>query len=359
MRLSIAAIALVLIAGCAAEPTPPTLAQGWNEFTPGGETICSDGTPFRFYVRPGDPEKVMFYLEGGGACWFRQNCDPAMQPSYTINLEGRHPSQRGGVFDLSREDNPLRGYTHVFAPYCSGDVHLGAEDHVYDAVTEGQDALTVRHRGIANVQAVLDWTYANLQSPATVFVTGSSAGSIPSPYYAMKIAQHYPDARVVQLGDGSGGYRRTDGSQMPYQTWGAVEALRASPEYAGLNDTNFDFVVPYLRTATATPNVQLAAYDAAEDAVQKRFLALSGTADVSLLGMIQANQADIRQDVPGFRSFIAGGESHTILGLPAFYTFRVGDTTFRDWLDDLVNGRPVDDVICEPCETAELTTPAP
>ena len=41
---------------------------------PGGETTCSDGTPYKFFVRPGAPEKVVFYLQGGGGCWNGGTC---------------------------------------------------------------------------------------------------------------------------------------------------------------------------------------------------------------------------------------------------------------------------------------------
>lgn len=38
---------------------------------PGGETRCifADSTPFAFQVVPGDNDKILFYFQGGGACW--------------------------------------------------------------------------------------------------------------------------------------------------------------------------------------------------------------------------------------------------------------------------------------------------
>ena len=33
------------------------LAEGWNVIEPGGDTTCSDGTDYKFFARPGDPEK--------------------------------------------------------------------------------------------------------------------------------------------------------------------------------------------------------------------------------------------------------------------------------------------------------------
>ncbi len=351
----LSAILVILLASCAQESKVAGLADGWNEFSPGGTTSCSDGSPYRFYVRPGDADKLMVYLQGGGACWFRQNCDPAMKPSYTINLDGRHPEQADGVFNFTRTDNPLRNHTVVYAPYCSGDVHLGERDTSYPPVSGATEPLTVRHRGFANMQAVLDWTFANIRRPESIVVAGSSAGSIPSPYYATLVAQHYSDADVLQLGDGSGGYRREVSNNFPYESWNTLKGLQRTPAFAHLNDDSFSYEALYVGAAKATPRIRLAAYDAAEDDVQKQFLALTGARGVSLRELIRLNQADIRAGAPGFRSFIAGGASHTILGRDYFYTFKVGDRTFRDWFADLVNGVAVKDVACTACEEAETT----
>ena len=65
-----------LLVGCATSDTPPAdpfagMSETWNAIEPGGDTLCSDGTPYRFFVHPGNTTKLMVYFEGGGACWFR------------------------------------------------------------------------------------------------------------------------------------------------------------------------------------------------------------------------------------------------------------------------------------------------
>jgi glyoxylase-like metal-dependent hydrolase (beta-lactamase superfamily II) len=359
---------LLLIGACAQQPAPDPedapvpIAEGWSRMEPGGETSCSDGSPYAFYVRPGAADKLMVYFEGGGACWFRRNCDPSLQPSYKINLSGQNLDNAKGIFDFSRTDNPFLDHTVVYAPYCTGDVHLGRLDRAYppeegqqpEQQTGKQGELTIRHRGMTNVDAVLEWTYANITKPRSILVTGSSAGSIPSPYYALLIAEHYKDARVVQLGDGSGGYRRREGGSLPHAQWGTMGQITKVPAYADMDDASFGYDRLYSGAAKVRPDIQFAAYDAAEDAVQKQFLALSGIKGVSLLEMITANQNDIRSVDPDFRSFIAGGDSHTVLMRPEFYTFKVGNTAIRDWVADLAAGKAVEDARCNECGYAEL-----
>lgn len=335
------------------------LDAGWNVMTPGGDTTCSDGSPYHFYVRPGDSERWVFYLQGGGACWNAATCDADLEPSYRVNLADFDPATRHGIFAFNRPENPFREHTVVLAPYCTGDVHLGDREATYQAAaSEGHAAhpITLRFRGLDNVQAVLDWSAAHLAAPQSIFVTGSSAGSIPSPYYAMLLAESYPQARIVQLGDGSGGYR-SFGEVPPHEEWGTLDALSHIEEFAAMESQDLDFEALFGVAKAHHPSITFAQYDTAEDNVQKRFLALADAETPSLLGLIEANQADIRSEVPGFHSFIAGGELHTILLRPEFYSYRVGDVTLRDWVADLAAGQAVDDVHCSACAKPETSQP--
>ena len=355
--------AAAVIGGCRSEPVTEgpaseSLASDtparWSAISPGGETRCSDGSDYRFYVKPGDPSKLLVYLQGGGACWMRSNCDPAMSPTYTINVAGVHPARYGGIFDAGNEANPFSAHTMVFAPYCSADVHLGASDAVYEPITPDQGPLTIYHRGFANMAAVLDWTYEHVRDPQNIFVTGSSAGAIPSPYYAMKIADHYPRARVTQLGDGAGGYRRRDNRSAPHVRWGTLKVLRGEPGFEDLADDAFNYETLYIRAAKRRPDVQFAEYDAAEDAVQKEFLALGGSEVGSLIEALKANHADVRAEVDNFRSYIAGGDSHTILGRDEFYAYAADGRSVRDWVAEHASGARVGDVACRDCVLPEF-----
>jgi hypothetical protein len=334
------------------------LTSGWNAISPGGETTCSDGSPFRFFVRPGDPGKLLFYLQGGGACWFRGNCDPALQPSYNINLEAFDPARYRGIFDFERTDNPFARHSIVFVPYCTGDVHLGKATRVYPPRDDAPEPLTIEHQGFANVGAALAWVEGHIHAPDSVFVTGSSAGAIPSPYYALRLAELFPDANLDQLGDGAGGYRREARTVQPHDMWGTLEVLGKRSEFAGYDRDTFNYETLYIEAARALPDSLFAEYDTAEDAVQKRFLALAGDDEAITLGaLIDANQSDIRARVANFRSYVAAGDLHTILGRDEFYTFRVGDQTVRDWVAALAAHRDPGDVHCDPCEVPAAAAP--
>ncbi|MEE2777325.1 MAG: pectin acetylesterase-family hydrolase [Acidobacteriota bacterium] len=358
------------VANAVEEPSVfASLEPGWNTFEPGGETTCSDGSPFHFFARPGDPEKVIFYLQGGGGCWNGATCDRDGQPTYSMTAverlieakpgEERPEGAQGGIFDYTRADNPLRDYSAVFVPYCTGDVHLGNRLAAYEAPA-GEDheahEFTTEHKGAVNVRAALDWTFSAFASPETVFVTGSSAGSIPSPYYAHVIKAHYPSSRVVQLGDASGGYRRQTGSARPHEAWGTLDVVADVPGLAALASEEFNYERLYIEAGKANPDIAFAQFDNAEDGVQLRFLGISGAGADSLEPLLDANRADIAAAVPNFRAYTAGGDAHTILQRDTFYSLRVGKVLFRDWLAALVAGEPVDNVHCQDCSVAEIDT---
>ena len=334
------------------------LENGWNVLEPGGDTLCSDGSSYRFFVRPADPEKLVVYFQGGGACWFGRNCDPHLDPSYKPAVAEDELASYRGIFELDNPENPFAGYSFVVAPYCTADVHLGDNVATYEApAAEEHEAhpVTIHHNGIVNAQAVLEWTFLHFD-PADIFVTGSSAGAIPSPYYAWKIAEHYPDARIAQLGDGAGGYRRSGDTNLArMEQWGTMSHLRQYPEFAEMPMSEFAYEHLYVTAAKRFPDITFAEYDAAEDAVQKRFLAMGGSNTTTLLELLLANHADVRAEVENFRTYIAGGDSHTVLARPEFYTFQVNGRRVRDWVADLAAFRDVENVACEPCDVAEVT----
>jgi hypothetical protein len=368
----LAAVGLFGLAGCKPAPAPPPepppvadlagLQPGWNTIEPAGNTTCSDGTPYKFLVRPGDPANLVVYFQGGGGCFDGRTCDPDVEPTYTVNLEKLDLARYDGIFAFDHAENPFGDSSFVFAPYCTADVHIGNRDAVYEAPAgENHPAhdVTIHHRGAVNAAAVLEWTQAHFFRPESVFVTGSSAGSIPSPYYTLRLAARYPEARIAQLGDGAGGYRGIGTSSRPHEHWGTLEVVGDVEELAALKTEDFSFEKLYIASAKRLPKVTFAEYDTAEDSVQLRFLKLGGNDAASLQPLLEANQADIRAAAPNFRSYIAGGDVHTILARPEFYTYHVGGKRVRDWVAALAAGEPVEDVKCADCKVAEALAPPP
>ncbi|ABI78379.1 putative lipoprotein [Hyphomonas neptunium ATCC 15444] len=356
--LAAAPVLLALVASCAgpglsqeaisAQPdTAPAIpATEWAMIEPGGDTLCATGTPFRFHVRGGDMSRVMLFLNGGGACWSGDHCDVATEPTpYTpfADMASNDPELLEGVFDSANAANPFAGWTQLFVPYCTGDSHLGSKDVVYQ--TSAGEAVTIHHRGKANVQAALDWLYANRPAAQRVFVTGGSAGGIGSPYYAGLVADQYPEAEIVQLADGSGGYRAAGIAEV-LETWGAFEGTPDWPEFSALDRAAASTEDFFRVTAARHPEMQMARFDNVDDQVQQDFLGLLGTGK-PVRELLAANNADLARDIPGIRTFSAPGDGHTALRFDHFYTEQTAGVRLSDWVRDLAEGRAGSSVSCE------------
>ena len=139
----------------------------------------------------------------------------------------------------------------------------------------------------------------------------------PSPLYTALIADHYVDARMrnSEMAREVTGASTTTRDPMNN---GNLNFITQEQGFADLNRDTMTYESLYIAAAQAHPDITFAEYDAAEDAVQKRFLSMSGQKDVALQQAIEANHADIRREVSNFSSYIAGGDSHTILGRPSF-----------------------------------------
>ena len=318
---------------------------------PGGEgTVCSQGGPYSFYFRTASPDKLMVYFQGGGACWRYGNCDLGQQPTYDPAVDAGDDPKPSGIFDLGNAGNPLADYSVLFLPYCTGDVHLGDKEAVYSGAaspgagdTGAARSVRIHHNGYRNAMAAIEWASARVKAPSDVFVAGESAGAIATPFYADRLADRYPKARVVQLGDSGGGYRSPAVPGL-LEAWGAIEVLRRFAFNVPSDTSAIRFETLYTATARNHPTIRLAQVNTAEDETQVFFLAQIGMPNAVLDPLLERNYADIRAASPAFRAFTASGKVHVILRRPQFYSLEAGGVRLRDWVAGLVAGRRVDDV---------------
>ena len=324
-----------------------TPASEWTRIEGGAGTNCAGDSSFAFYVKSGDPHRVMVYFSGGGACWTGATCDILGRPTFDSQIGTIEQLRRGeGILDLANPANPVRDYSIVVIPYCTGDLHLGSRDVTYvDTLPAGGASRTfvTHHQGARNVASALAWVRSHWTAPELIFVTGESAGAVPSAVYAVDVATHYPEARVVQLGDGGGGFRS---AALPaiLARWGAATTIHQYPAYRSIDSTAITFERLYVAGAQSAPRIRYAQYNNAADQTQRDFLDLLGVHDARLQDLLHQNFAEIRQGNPALRTYTAPGSQHTIVTSAAFYTLSVDGVAIRDWVAALLTGEAVDDV---------------
>lgn len=365
-------LSLLLMAALAvsvgAQDEPPAVQPAWGDLEagvwtniPGGEgTVCSNGSDYSFFARPASEpsDKLLIHFQGGGACWMGSNCSLTANPTYDPFVDaGDDPTGGGGIGDVDNPENPFSDYNMIYAPYCTGDVHIGDSTTTYPV---GDTEVTINHNGYNNAASVLAWTFANIATATDVFVTGCSAGSIPSPFYVLWVADNYPDARIFQLGDASGSYRNVTGALTDMlKSWGVFNILGSA--FADIPEEEMDFEQFYTVMGNMFPEVQFAQYNAAFDRTQTGFIVLGGLGSPNTLELLQANLTDIRESLnqDNFHAFTAGGNTHCITVSPEMYTFAADGVRFVDWLAALEAGEPLEDVNCTgDCRTVEIIEPA-
>jgi hypothetical protein len=65
-----------------------------------------DGSPYRFYVSPGDPKKVVLDFQGGGACWDAATCGPESR-AYRKRVDVQELLLAQGIYNRMSVANPF------------------------------------------------------------------------------------------------------------------------------------------------------------------------------------------------------------------------------------------------------------
>lgn len=310
----------------------------WEKITAPRPCACSDGSAFHFWVRKADPSKVLFYLSGGGACFSEETC--ITDPTYTTELS-TNTEPDDGIFS-DAPDNPFSDYSIVAVPYCTGDVHLGSVSHAYG---EGPNAV-IRHVGAINGVTALTTTAALFPDAEQVVVAGSSAGGASSPLYAGLAFDFYPEADIVTISDGAGGYPASPAiSKAIGSLWGITNGIPAWPNASPVDSDAWTLPGLAVEANKHSSNIRFVRIDFAEDEVQEDFTALAGLGDDPLIATLQGNEEMIRSSGATVFSWIAAGDDHTVLPNDLVFSEQGTDQSLLDWISAILNGEEVENYV--------------
>ncbi|MGD8572820.1 MAG: pectin acetylesterase-family hydrolase [Gammaproteobacteria bacterium] len=335
--------------------------------------IESADTEFSFFIREGNPDKLLVALDGGGACWDANTCiGSALTPNPVYNLVVDETpgslANAGGLGDVDNPDNPLSDYTQVFVPYCTGDIHWGSRDtqYVYTLPDNSQLPWTIHHRGFDNYIAVLEWLQDYYQSmgvaPDKVVLAGSSAGGYGVLLGLPALKARLPTGtRAYLLADSANGvvtqsfYETALGGQaLSGGNWGIesnipsflLSAFASGPDAMAVSTyTTLAWRYPFTRFGQYTrawDEVQIFYYnvmlnvDHPERWADQTYL-LSNALPWSLKARANMHLSAL---APNYRYYIGAGSEHVVLAENSFYTeSSARGVYFRDWVDDMVNRR--------------------
>lgn len=339
---------VLALGGAAGTPGTPSLPAGWTKMEPGGETLCSTGTPYAYWVHPGTVNRLVVYFEGGGACWDANTCsNPGVYYDDTVDETDNPATHAEGLADLENPENPFKDWYQVFIPYCTGDIHWGNQTTTYH--WGGADH-TINHKGFTNVTAVLDWIQAGFDKPEKLFVAGCSAGAYGAVMGAAYVHNLYPDVPLYQLGDSGAGVITDAFFQGGFPSWGAADTIPNWIPGLDIDWTELTMSKLYTELANYYASDRWSQYNTAHDEDQTfYYTAMGGAGDWGQLMLASIDQ--IQDATSSFEAYTAPGDIHCITPFDIFYTREVNGMKFVDWLDDMVNDQPWESVACTDCET--------
>lgn len=312
---------------------------GWTRHTfdpqGGNGPLCILGTPYTAFTKPGNPEKVLVYLNGGGACWkdfyFCSVTADAAPPVPT----GIFAPQFSTGTDVI--DNPFKDYSVVYGSYCDGSIFAG-DNSVADAKVPGG---VRHHRGLRNATAVVDLAKATFPNAEKIVVAGSSAGgsgaAIWTPFLARFVFGN--DNKLLVFDDAGPVFTNlaeTAAVDARASDWGWGQFLPKSCRDCS-DHTHFTPVIKWRLQHDRT--IREAFYVTDADATLRFFLNVPTQAQFRDL-VLATTQAvhDVAPD--RYKRFIRSGSSeHTAMRLPLFYTAVIGDASLHQWTADFLRNK--------------------
>lgn len=169
---------------------PPSYGR-WEKFEPQG-AVCADGSQYKIFINfSRTSQDVVFFFEGGGACWDYASCTgTGIRSAANRNgLSDTHATAHATfgsfsvpvdvVYPLLNADarvNPMSDWNKVFVPYCTGDVFAGDTTVTYADPDGVAPSVEFNHRGHDNLLKSVAMLSTMFETIPRMFVSGCSAG---------------------------------------------------------------------------------------------------------------------------------------------------------------------------------------
>jgi hypothetical protein len=344
------------------------------------EATCSGypGTDptFSFWAKRGSSKNLVVYFEGGGACWDSLTCTfptdgrlPAQVPQLFVPAvpANNNPANYDGIF---KDDaaNPVKDWSIVYIPYCTGDLHAGSSTKTYANVGHPvfplPSTFEIQHKGFDNFMVVLDWVKKHFEHPRNVLVAGSSAGGYGASVNFPWVAKTFPQAHLSVIADAGQGVTTPawDVGTPGRGSWN----MQLAPWVFG-SDPSQTRGADLLRVAArAYPHAKVAQFTTALDGVQIGFYSLmkayygpGGACPNPAVDWYQQMSTTLQSyddTLRNYRYYVAAGSYHTTLRAPTFYTEASAGPVYSEWVGDMLANRGGthghggwDDAACPTC----------
>ena len=335
--------------GATSEAITGLTSQTWN-WVPFDGAYCRDGSTTGIGVNPNPASnKLMIYLEGGGACFNSLTC--ASNPSsfdvvsFSASLGTYLQTGGPGIFNRTDSNNPVKDWNFVYVPYCTGDVHAGNNPNGSIASVGAQKFV-----GYANVGLFLKRIVPTFSGVTQVLLSGASAGGFGAAANYIQVAKAFGSTPVYLLDD-SGPLMDTPYvppclAQMWVQTWSLDKTILQDCG-SDCSDSSHYLINLMQHVAKSYPSMPMGLVDSTGDSIITQFF---GFGDSNCTAYAQLSAAtftaglqDIRTQLAGYSNFgvfIFQGTDHTTLESAASFDSRTAaNVNLSTWIAQLVGGQ--------------------
>ncbi len=323
------------------------LSTHWYEIN---GMICRDGSPTGIGYRVGSPKKLAIYINGGGACFNNETCgsNPKSFSETDWNALTTEYSNRG-IFDASNPKNPLKDFSFVFIPYCTGDVHSGTKASGFALGVSD----TQRYVGATNFIKVMDFIYPYFDNKGVeeILLFGMSAGGYGVYVNFLEITKRFPKAKITVINDS--GPLFSDAQAFPICLQLGFTFVFGLPIpkdllfCCGTPNIGLSNVYPY--SSRKYPNANFGFMSSYEDEISRFFLSFGYNnctgapgnqlpANVFRNGLINLRE-QVLKPKSTWSTYYINGTTHTLLGSnELFYNKKAGGIYLYEWVDKVMKG---------------------
>lgn len=310
---------------------------------PGATCMNDTATGLGINLNPGS-NKLMIYLEGGGACFNAFTCSGvAHQDGFNANHLAQFASDYGdnGVFNREDGDNPFKDWNMVFIPYCTGDIFAGSNPDGFG----GRNQV-----GFDNMGAYLDLLVPAFADADHVVLTGSSAGGFGAMYNFPRAQEAFGDTPVTLLNDSgppmSDDYMTPCLQQQVRDLWN-LDATLPQDCADCFNDDGGGLINAVRYAADKYPDRRFGLISSTTDGVIRLFYGwgypncsnpqVPMPADVFRAGLAQLRD-EVLAPYPNFRVYTIESGLHVWLLENPLGTTNVTGVSLTDWIREMIDG---------------------
>lgn len=314
----------------------------WVDFP---DSTCRDGSTAGLGLSLNSKsDKLMIFLEGGGACYDLITC-----LGNPTNVSGMMGERTAGIFARGNDKNPVKDWNWVYVPYCTGDVHLGTKDD-----GNVQDLGAQHFDGRTNLTAYLNRIVPTFKHASQVLLTGVSAGGFGSAGNAEYVQWAFGDVPVTVIDDSGPTMTTKVVPSCLQKQWRDVWGLDDSVlKDCGADCPNQDdFEIDYTRHVAARADNRMAGLiSSTADMVITVFY---GYGQMDCMGNVGTpvpaadfkagllEYRDILKSVyPNYGTYYIEDTKHTWIEDDGFYTTVTGSNKrpLVDWVTDIIDGK--------------------